>query len=381
MGTDLYRVNFNLEPESTSGLISEIRSLGGQAPRKKSAPEPIEEEGTFLLSSATKKNGKKKKKASDDIPELMFGGSIAKVDELDEEESPSLSLGLLDVEEILYRDEEDEDLSDGIISEQKKNYDKNRKEENPYRKEFAESEALLYELLEETKKFSKELDKEYKSMNSRVRGATKMKSELINSIISARTAQLSIIKEISSTKKTVQDLNIKANSKTKDTESSRSNESIAASYLQQIVGGHGRADFIRSLGGGFAASPQENQLTALAEELTAGEDYDPAYSDQISNEIEDRLEEMGNPNRSTEGDLQIMYERMGAKIMIQRYIDTNTWEFFAVDNANNRISHYPVPDANDLRVKFSEDGSYATDNYGRTYRVVEAYAEDDSDMN
>ena len=380
MPKEMITVHFNLESDSTSALISDIRSLGGTVPRKKVPvmSVEVEEDGGFLLTSVKKKKKNKKKKKKDDELEFILGGKFSSVSDMDEQVDSSM--GIVDIDEILAEDDDGDELSDGIISEQKKNYNKNRKEENPFRKEFAESEALMYELLEETKKFSRELDKEYKAMNSRVRGTTKMKSELINSIISSKSTQLSIIKEISNIKKTVQDLNIKANQKNKDSEAVRSNEAVAASYLQQIIGGQGRANFLRELGATDNDHLiHERQMTALAEELVAGDTDVPIYSNQYSDEIEDRLEELGNPNRSEEGNLQIMFERLGAKLMIRRYIDKNTWEFIAVDANNQEISQYPVPDPKDVgRVKFSADGSYATDGYGRTFRVIETYSDENN---
>mgnify|MGYP003303428225 FL=1 len=52
----------------------------------------------------------------------------------------------------------------------------------------------------------------------------------------------------------------------------------------------------------------------------------------------------------------------------------NTWEIIAVDKDGQRIPDYPVPSKAELKkMKFSADGAWATDAYGRSYKVIEKF--------
>ena len=78
--------------------------------------------------------------------------------------------------------------------------------------------------------------------------------------------------------------------------------------------------------------------------------------------------------RSEEADKYIIYENLKPELRVLRSAVDNTWEVIAVDKDEQRILGYPVPDRKSLgKCKFSADGNYMTDAYGRSYRVIEKF--------
>ena len=253
----------------------------------------------------------------------------------------------------------------------KKSYDKYKEDENEFKKEFAEELAMLYDLLEESNKFSKKLTKKYDSIEgSKAKGTSKYTNDLIESIIASSTNKLQIIKEINSLKKNIQELKIKADSKYAKMGDNGTLEGNANSFFQDIMG-VGRNNFVSALNGDpdFHLSSNEYSNDDDIEYANALPDAQDALHDKIN----DRLENEGFI-RSEEADKYIIYENLKPELRVLRSAVDNTWEIIAVDKDDQRILGYPVPDRKSLgKCKFSADGNYMTDAYGRSYKVIEKF--------
>jgi hypothetical protein len=326
----------------------------------------------FMLSSLgkkeKKKDKKKKKKGKFADVELMSEGDLNNVSDpaelREDEDEPDNSDNLIDIDEI-FREDDDDSVGDKIIDEQGKGYEKLKKEENPYKKEFAEELTLLYNLLKETNEFSKELEKKYKSLDSsKVRGVSKYVVELAEAVLASKTNKLSIMKEIANIKKTIADLKIKTEKDTnKGASGPNSPEYIASAYLKNVLK-YGRNRFIQDFGtnsvGAHADEDDEDDLVTKIERTRAGitgtYSNDDEY-DRFNKIIEDRLENAENPFRSDAGSKYIEYENSGVKIWIKKCIDTGEWEFVALDKNQQQIFDYPIPTRRDTgKIRFSEDG-------------------------
>lgn len=254
----------------------------------------------------------------------------------------------------------------------KRSYDKYKEDENIYKKEFAEELAMLYDLLDEANKFNKKLTKKYDLMDgNKAKGASKYSVDLIESVLSSTTNRLQIIKEINALKKNIQELKIKADGKYAKMGGDGSLEDDANSFFQNIMG-VGRNNFVSALNGDpdFHFSNPEYSDDEDIEYANSLPDAQEAMHDVIN----ERLEKEGMNNRSVEAEKYIIYENLKPELRILRSVVDNTWEVIAVDKDGQRIIDYPVPSKKDLgRTKFSADGNWATDAYGRSYKVIEKY--------
>lgn len=365
--------NNNEQPKSID-LISDLKSL--TMPSKSMMRDnPFEDE--VSLNSIVKKNKKKKKEKKKD--KKKKNPDIELIDDIDPDLADSDEQGgfdLIDLEELL-NDEREQDIEGDIVGFQKNNYDKLKKGENPYKKEFAEELTLLYNLLDDVTKYGKKLEKKYDSMeNAKTRGVSKYTMELANSILQGKTSKLQIIKEIASIKKTIADLKIKADGKNNknDANGGMSNDALAVSYLQNIIK-HGRTSFVNALTKGPEVNDDDDQIEIEGWDMDSNPD---AFNyDNYQSTIEERLAKEKNVYRdSPEGDKYIEYEHMGVKLYIKRCIDTGDWEMVALDKNQQQIYDYPIPDASSLgKMKFTDDGAYASDKFGRTYKVIEYISE------
>jgi len=377
-------------PIKKDSLISEIKTLRSTIPSPPKVKEPEEKEEVFTLSSLSKKKkDKKKKKKNKEFSDLEFmsAGEIGNVStnedgSNDDDYDATSAANLIDIDEIFREDSED-GIDDGIIDEQKKSYDKLKKEENPYKKEFAEELTLLYNLLDEVNKFGKRLDKKYEGLEaSKTRGVSKYVNDLIMSILSSKQNKLSIIKEISSIKKTIADLKIKADGKTNaaNAQGGATSEMIATTYLKNVLK-YGRNNFVKEFGS-RNNDDDDDEVDSLVEQIEKSKDdgMSDIEMDRYSRLIEERLSSVENPFRSEEGSKYIEYENRGVRVVVKKWIDTGDWEFVALDKNNQQVFDYPLPRKKDIgRVKFSDDGRYATDERGRSYKVIEVVSPDEDD--
>ena len=132
----------------------------------------------------------------------------------------------------------------------------------------------------------------------------------------------------------------------------------------------GRNNFISALNG------EDEQFYAI--EYSDDQDIEyvntlPDVQEDLHNKINERLMNEES-NRSAEADKYIIYENLKPEYVIMFNVMDNTWEVVAIDKDGQRIPDYPVPTRKELgKVKFSHDNRYATDAYGRTYKVMEKY--------
>lgn len=365
--------------DNQPSLLDEIKSLSS-AKQSKEEPEPI------LITKVEKKaknNGepkKKKKKKS-----LLLEAFDMDEDDEKRHDQEIDEDTLLDVDAILMREaEEDEDGN--IIDEQRRGYKKLKKGDNEYKKEFAEELTLLYSLLDETSKFGKDLEKDLSNLRgSKTRGISKYTNDLAELVLTSKQNKLNILKEISSLKKTIADLKIKSEGKDKNKNGGNSPEQLASMYFKNILN-HGRNNFINALNNNqqeyeFVDDEYDSVIDSLESVdkrmlMNPADDEDEKYNRLIS----DRLENNGNPFRSEEASKYIEYENRGVKLYVKKCIDTGDWEFVAIDKNRQQIYDYPLPSKRDAgRMKFSDDGTYATDAKGRIYNVIEYYLPNDDD--
>lgn len=369
-------------PGEEKDLVSEIKALAAFSVKKPKVDIRDDSAGTLVMLKPKEKGEKKKKKGGkkgrielDFLMDSLMGGESS-----EGEESEGISQSaFIDVDEIFReRDEDDDDLTNGIIGEQKQGYEKRKKDQNQYKKEFAEEVTMLYDLLDEINKFSKELEKRYKdSSGSRVRGTSKYINDLIISILNSKNSKLNVIKEIANIKKLIEDFKLKADSKAAKSEEGKSQEATAAMYLKNLLN-YGRNNFIRDYTGG-ANAPGGPDIEDMADSLSGNDndsdrdfDLDDDYNERINELIEDRLDNENNIWRSNDADKYIEYESRGVKIYISKETESNDWEFIALDQFGQEVPEYPLPKKKDVgKMKFGDDGKNATDSTGRPYKVIE----------
>ena len=363
MNKKLFTVDIKI-PLKDNELLEGIRSLTTPIYQKN------EKNNSFTLSSISnnKKKEKKKKNKFDNI-ELMAGGEIKNI--ADDNIERNEDTNLIDIDELLR--DEDDDIGNLIINEQGKNY-KKLKEKEDYKKEFAEELILLYRLLDETNVFGKELEKKYKSLDgTKVRGINKFVFDLGLLVLNSKQSKLNILKEISSVKKSIIDLKIKADGKKDAALNTMTSEHLASSYLKAVVN-HGRSDFIKEMN-------NKDTYSGIIESINSDSDdnniegYNEKEFSNYNEYIASRLEKENNPFRSSDGSKYIEYENLEVKLHIKKCVDTGELEFVALDKDKQQIFDYPVPTKRDVgKMKFSPDGTYATDSRGRSYRVTEYFS-------
>ena len=378
MSTNYYNIEIYTEDsqQSLPSLVDELKTISSNdKPKKKNNID--DDYDTIMLSNIKpKKNKNKKKKKKGNLigDNMVEFESTVKIDSdniIDEDT-------LLDIDSILKEREED-DIEDDLTMKGKSGYNDLKKNKNNYKKEFAEELTLLYSLLDETSKFGKALEKDLNAMKgSKVRGVSKYTNELAQLVLTAKNNKLSILKEINSTKKTIADLTMKAEAKTKDVDNKNNPEYLASAYFKNILN-HGRTNFINTMTNEPVSynDDYEDEYSSMIDNIEKGEK--PVSEEDMYNKIlMDRLEANGNPHRSIDGSKYIEYENLGVKIYVKKCIDTGNWDFVAIDKNKQQINDYPVPTKRDAgRMRFSDDGTYATDSKGRIYNVIEYFLPDE----
>lgn len=381
--SDKYKDCYTIEiytddnPPSTSSIIDGIKSLSSNKKTKKK--KSIDESDPLVLSDITKnKKPKKKKKKSlillDDIDfDMREDDDPDSTDIMDDDT-------LLDIENILRERAEEDDIEGDLTSKGKKGYKNLKSNKNNYKKEFAEELTLLYSLLDETSKFGKSLEKDLNSLKgSKVRGVSKYTNELAQLILTAKQNKLNILKEINSTKKTIADLTMKAEAKTKGEENKNDPEYLAAAYFKNVLM-HGRSNFIDNMTNNNASYSMDDndEYASMIDQIEQRDNKGETEEDIYNRILAERLEANGNPYRSLAGSKYIEYENLNVKIYVKKCIDTGEWHFVAIDKNNQQIDDYPVPTKREAgRMKFSDDGAYATDSKGRIYNVIEYFIPDE----
>ena len=171
------------------------------------------------------------------------------------------------------------------------------------------------------------------------------------------------------------------------------------SYFNNIIG-YGRNNFVKELTG-IGQNPQEmnqqasiDMTEALTQNIMNYPDIDSDEYTDLQTEIDSALDEANTEKaeqlkregikydmnmRSDIGNKYIQYENDNAQIVVIYYEDVDNYTFAAMDGDGNMIDGYPVPE--DLTdIKFSVDKRYATDDYGRSYRVITEQKYEDDDV-
>lgn len=266
----------------------------------------------------------------------------------------------------------EEDVSEQIIKKGKRTYNNCKKDEdNEFKKEFKEELTMLYDLLDDSNKFNKKLIKKYDSIDgSKAKGTSKYLNDLIASILTSNTNKLQIIKEITNLKKTIQELKIKADGKKANVDT-ESLEGQANSFFRDIMS-VGRNNFVSALNG-----DPDTQLSHY--DYSSDDDIEyanslPEAQEELHNRINERLVNEAGTSRSAEADKYIIYENLKPELIVLYNNLDNSWEMVAVDKDGQRINDYPVPTRAELgKVKFSQDGRFMTDGYGRSYKCIDRY--------
>lgn len=266
----------------------------------------------------------------------------------------------------------EEDMTEKIAGRGKRSYNKLKENEDEYKKEFAEELTMLNELLDEVNKFSKKLDNKFDSIDkSKAKGTSKYLNDLIASILTSKTTKLQILKEMSGLKKSIIDLRIKAEGKKSGEGGNGSLESSANSYFREIMK-VGRNSFLDALS-------SDPDTTISSSEYSDNADIEyinslPEAHNEIQNRISERLESEGT-TRSDEANKYIAYENLKVDLAIKLNALDNEWKVIAIDKHGQEVLDYPVPTRAELgKVKFSSDNKYASDKFGRSYKVLEVYS-------
>ena len=365
----MFKIRLRGSEPSTNNIMDDMKSLKPletMSPPKFKEPKKEKERQSLLeLSSVSLSDKLKEKKDKKGKKKSKWADIFSKY-------NPSTDNTTVDVSEVsldeyvtmLERRNSDDYTDDDIVDEQRRGYDKLKRDDNIYKKEFAEELTLLYNLLNESTNFGKKLDRKFDSMeNSKVRGTTKYSTDLAMSIISIKGNKLSILKEIASIKKIIADLKFKE-TKSKD-EGAYSMDRLASSYLKGVMS-QGRGDFVKNMGhGGFDDyGDRKEHITSSYLNEYEREDVDDIIANRLRNE--------GNPFRSEEGTLNIEMEKLGIKTMIKRNVESGEWYFINVDKDGNRVDGYPVP-STDRRIKWNDDNGTATDEWNGIYKVMNVY--------
>ena len=370
---------YNIEiitEETQPSWLDEIKSLSD---KEKPKEKIIDDEPVMLMDITAKSDTPKKKSKNKKKKKSLLSGAFDTDEDYDvtDRNREIEEDDLLDLDNLIL-DIRSDDENENIIKEQKKGYKKLKKNENEYKKEFAEELTLLYSLLDETSKFGKDLEKELSSIKgTKTRGISKYTNDLAELVLTTKQNKLNILKEITSVKKTIADLKIKVDAKSKDKEGGGNNpEHLASAYFKNILN-HGRGNFISSLSNSSVSDDDNDGDTygSFIEKMEiARKQSEESEEDKFNQFMIDRLNSMENPYRSEAGTKYIEYENFGVKLYVKKCIDTGEWEFIAIDKNGRQIYDYPLPSKRDAgRMKFSDDGAYATDSKGRIYNVKEYY--------
>ena len=321
-----------------------------------------------------KKSKKKNKKSM--VDELHFydeklnivSGEDIEMDE-DNPDSPVFANGKTIADMIQYNLEHmDEAFSDDIILTERKRYKQKGKDD--FEDDFSQVLALLYDNLKKSEQLDRDLDKLVKpALSSRTRQMSKYVTELISAKISNNSNSLSIIKEISATRKKIADLRMAEAKNNKQADFGENNPDLIAGAFFDRISSMGRNNFMNSV----------NTAQDVDYQLVENDNYFDNTDDENLPDFDiDSVLAERDTGRSEEEELKIKFEKLNPKIVIIRDIEDGTWDFAALDKNGDTIEGYPLPDKNRVgRITFSYDGSTATDDQGQTYKVYEYEMDDE----
>ena len=198
---------------------------------------------------------------------------------------------------------------------------------------------------------------------------SKYVTDLISAKISNNSNSLSIIKEISATRKKIADLRMAEAKNNKQADFGENNPDLIAGAFFDRISSMGRNNFMNSV----------SNAQDVDYQLVENDNYfDNTDDDNLPDFDIDSVLAERDTGRSEEEELKIKFEKLNPKIVIIRDIEDGTWDFAALDKNGDTIEGYPLPDKNRVgRITFSYDGSTATDDQGQTYKVYEYEIDDE----
>ena len=329
----------NEEPEDEfERLQREINDLKDYSPS-----ESDEEDDDMQIFKKKEKGKKKKKKKSDryleDKLELLLG------------DAPD------NAEDVL--------IGDDILSSKKPKKGKldifDKKEARKKRKKNIEAkfapvltnQRKVLKDVEDTAAAAKEL---FDKMRGSTRYVGKNLVDLIQAINSSNSTRASILRDISNTNKAIIDLQLKETKSKKEESSDTGAEEFGAEFFSKIFSGGNRKEMKK-----YAADYYNSQ------------EYDDDFTDEDEESfIRDRLESEPNKFRTSKGNKYIEYEHLRPEDCIL-YHRNGEWETGAIDMHGALMpDDYPlIPKENLGKVKFNLVDHRATDETGRTFKVVE----------
>lgn len=358
--TDLCNNNITFIPNKKTEKVSEN-------------DKPDDKKETVEQPKSKKSKKKNKKSMVDDLHFYdeklnIVSGEDIEMDE-DNPDSTVFANGKTIADMIQYNLEHmDEAFSDDIILTERKRYKQKGKDD--FEDDFSQVLALLYDNLKKTEQLDRDLDKLVKpALSSRTRQMSKYVTELISAKISNNSNSLSIIKEISATRKKIADLRMAEAKNNKQTDFGENNPDLIAGAFFDRISSMGRNNFMNSV----------NNAQDVDYQLVENDNYFDNTDDENLPDFDiDSVLAERDTGRSEEEELKIKFEKLNPKIVIIRDIEDGTWDFAALDKNGDTIEGYPLPDKNRVgRITFSYDGSTATDDQGQTYKVYEYEMDDE----
>lgn len=243
------------------------------------------------------------------------------------------------------------------VSGKDKKKKKNKDGITDYDREFGNELAILKSMEVQQAKFVDDLTKEYnnmKSTKSSARGVTKYMVELIESITSARTVNIQIVKEIIAAKKIIAELSIKEREKLLKeamNDSQGTMSEYASTFMRELFK-TGRSNII------------DSDLTQNSDY----QDYDEMDSEDIYREIIDVSDSTMMTDEDRERELFLKYENVDVTISVIYNDDTGEWEFVAHDDNGVELSDYPLPTK--CKMTFNRTTNTAVDEYGQKYNMI-----------
>lgn len=323
--------------------------------------------------------------------DIMGTGKVASPEGEEDEDGDINSYFAIDkmIDEIIEPSEETigSDISSNIISGQIGRHKKRQNSEDKFRKEFADELTLLYDLIKDMEQVEKEI-RSAMGINDRrrkIRGVSKNINDAFTNIINLKKQRLDIVKEITRLRKDIIDLGLKERRLDKDSgEGAQQNIGLAGSALIQEILQTGRKSIVDAV---TAPEREVNDLmsTISEDDNNSAEKFENmrriahnTYSDDEEMSLEEKMIQRlstEDTGRSKEGDLNLKYERDGVEVRVRRFVDTDEYEFFAVNKRGEIVPDYPLPDIDRIgEIKFS--GKLAVDRRGVQYVVEDEYSDE-----
>ena len=235
---------------------------------------------------------------------------------------------------------------------------KKKKGETDFQKVFSSELAALQKLSADQIAFTDSLQRRYDTMEgtkSSARGLSKYTTDLVMSINTGRSTALSITNAIATIKKNIHDLHLK---ELKELGLNKGNEEdldkYASGFLNNIVNKVGRNAIV-------SAVPGEGDAT-----YDQIPEYNPDYDDSIAEDLMDGLDDTMN----SDADKYLKYERDNVQVKILYNQNTGDWRFAAMTENGDIVPDYPVPNPEDLNMRWNKGAGFGSDQFSRRYPIV-----------